>query len=173
MQTMSKDHIPATPAIRALKDNRVDFVPRPYKYEERGGTEVAARELGVDEHLRGQDYLFEAGGLLSMGQKAERVFGRKNFMEMYAVFSSPVLYRVVQATGAEVGSIEQNFVEIGPPRRRVELKVLLQRTVNPIDQSKTGITHRRLIARPDRADVDRPHALDRGRSAPRDQDQSA
>ncbi|MEI8259168.1 MAG: DEAD/DEAH box helicase, partial [Deltaproteobacteria bacterium] len=35
----------------------------------------------------------------------------KNFMEMYAVFSSPVLYRVVQASGAEVGSIEQNFVD--------------------------------------------------------------
>ncbi len=48
---MNKDHIPATPAIRVLKDNGVDFVPRPYKYEERGGTEVAARELGVDEHL--------------------------------------------------------------------------------------------------------------------------
>lgn len=48
---MSKDHIPATPAVRALRENRVDFVPRPYKYEERGGTEVAARELGVDEHL--------------------------------------------------------------------------------------------------------------------------
>jgi Cys-tRNA(Pro) deacylase len=48
---MSKDHIPATPAIRVLKDNGVDFTPRPYKYEERGGTEVAARELGVDEHL--------------------------------------------------------------------------------------------------------------------------
>jgi len=48
---MSKEHLPATPAIRALKENRVDFVPRPYKYEERGGTEVAARELGVDEHL--------------------------------------------------------------------------------------------------------------------------
>jgi Cys-tRNA(Pro) deacylase len=48
---MSKDHIPATPAIRVLKENRVDFVPRPYKYEERGGTEAASRELGVDEHL--------------------------------------------------------------------------------------------------------------------------
>jgi Cys-tRNA(Pro) deacylase len=48
---MSKDHLPATPAIRVLKDNEVDFVARPYKYEERGGTEVAARELGVDEHL--------------------------------------------------------------------------------------------------------------------------
>jgi Cys-tRNA(Pro) deacylase len=48
---MSKDHLPATPAIRVLKDNQVDFVPCPYKYEERGGTEAASRELGVDEHL--------------------------------------------------------------------------------------------------------------------------
>jgi Cys-tRNA(Pro) deacylase len=48
---MSKDQIPATPAIRVLKDYKVDFIPKPYKYEERGGTEVAARELGVDEHL--------------------------------------------------------------------------------------------------------------------------
>ena len=48
---MSKDQIPSTTAIRVLKDNKVDFIPRPYKYEERGGTEVAARELGVDEHL--------------------------------------------------------------------------------------------------------------------------
>jgi Cys-tRNA(Pro) deacylase len=59
---MSKDHIPATPAIRALKENRVDFVPRPYKYEERGGTEVAARELGVDEHLTVKTLVMEDDG---------------------------------------------------------------------------------------------------------------
>jgi Cys-tRNA(Pro) deacylase len=28
----------------------VDFMERPYKYEEEGGTEIAARALGVDEH---------------------------------------------------------------------------------------------------------------------------
>ena len=59
---MSKDHIPATPAIRVLKENRVDFVPRPYKYEERGGTEVAARELGVDEHLTVKTLVMEDDG---------------------------------------------------------------------------------------------------------------
>ncbi len=47
----TKDHFPATPAIRVLKDEGVSFTLRPYKYEERGGTEVAARELGVDEHM--------------------------------------------------------------------------------------------------------------------------
>lgn len=48
---MTKDHYPATPAIRVLRDEKVAFILRPYKYEERGGTEVAARELDVDEHI--------------------------------------------------------------------------------------------------------------------------
>jgi Cys-tRNA(Pro) deacylase len=34
-----------------LRKNQVDFIEHPYKYEEGGGTEVAAKELGVDEHL--------------------------------------------------------------------------------------------------------------------------
>ena len=48
---MTREHFPATPAIRVLKDEKVDFTLRPYKYEERGGTEVAARELDVNEHM--------------------------------------------------------------------------------------------------------------------------
>ncbi len=47
---MAKDKTPATPAVRVLREHRVDFTPRPYAYEDKGGTEVAARELGVDEH---------------------------------------------------------------------------------------------------------------------------
>jgi ATP-dependent Lhr-like helicase len=34
-----------------------------------------------------------------MGERAERVFGKKNFMELYAVFSSPVMYRVQTEAG--------------------------------------------------------------------------
>jgi len=34
-----------------LRENQVDFIEHPYNYEEGGGTEVAAKELGVDEHL--------------------------------------------------------------------------------------------------------------------------
>ena len=47
---MANDRFPITPAIRFLRENRVDFMERPYKYEEEGGTEIAARALGVDEH---------------------------------------------------------------------------------------------------------------------------
>ncbi|SHI61363.1 Cys-tRNA(Pro) deacylase [Malonomonas rubra DSM 5091] len=46
----SRDKIPATQAIRELKKHKVKFVPRLYNYEEKGGTKVSARELGVDEY---------------------------------------------------------------------------------------------------------------------------
>lgn len=46
---MAKEKIPATQAIRVLKQHKVKFVPRRYKYEDKGGTKVSARELGVDE----------------------------------------------------------------------------------------------------------------------------
>lgn len=41
----------ATPAIHALRAQKVAFTEHPYRYEERGGTAVSARELGVDEHI--------------------------------------------------------------------------------------------------------------------------
>jgi len=47
---MTKEKIPSTPAIRFLRKNRVDFTPCPYKYEDKGGTKVASRELKCDEH---------------------------------------------------------------------------------------------------------------------------
>lgn len=47
---MSQDKLPITQAVRVLKENGVKFTLRTYKYEEKGGTPVASRELGVDEH---------------------------------------------------------------------------------------------------------------------------
>ena len=48
---MAKEKIPSTAAIRLLKQHNIPFIPRPYRYEEKGGTKVSARELQVDEHL--------------------------------------------------------------------------------------------------------------------------
>jgi Cys-tRNA(Pro) deacylase len=46
---MSKEKIPVTPAVRLLRMQQISFTCHPYTYEERGGTAVSARELGVDE----------------------------------------------------------------------------------------------------------------------------
>jgi Cys-tRNA(Pro) deacylase len=48
---LTKKKFPITAAIRFLRENGVDFIERPYAYEERGGTEASARALGVNEHL--------------------------------------------------------------------------------------------------------------------------
>ena len=47
---MSKEKFPVTPAIRFLRERKIPFSEHLYAYEERGGTSVSARELGVDEH---------------------------------------------------------------------------------------------------------------------------
>ena len=67
-------------------------------------------ELLIKQMIQ-EEFLFSAGGLLSMGSKAERVFGRKNFMELYAVFSSPILYKVQTSSNYTIGSLEQAFVD--------------------------------------------------------------
>jgi Cys-tRNA(Pro) deacylase len=41
---------PSTPAVLLLRAQGVSFSEHGYRYEERGGTAVAARELGVPEH---------------------------------------------------------------------------------------------------------------------------
>jgi Cys-tRNA(Pro) deacylase len=47
---MSQDKTPVTAAIRVLRQHKAVFTDHPYVYEEKGGTAVSARELGVDEH---------------------------------------------------------------------------------------------------------------------------
>lgn len=45
---MSKS--PSTAATRLLRERGIPYTEHLYRYEERGGTRVSARELGVDEH---------------------------------------------------------------------------------------------------------------------------
>lgn len=47
---MAKEKTPITPAVRQLRAEEIAFTDHVYAYEEKGGTAVSARELGVDEH---------------------------------------------------------------------------------------------------------------------------
>jgi Cys-tRNA(Pro) deacylase len=47
---VSTDRTPSTPAVLALRAAGVAFTPHFYDYEEKGGTAVSSRELGVPEH---------------------------------------------------------------------------------------------------------------------------
>jgi ATP-dependent helicase Lhr and Lhr-like helicase len=74
------------------------------------GISRAEFDLLID-HMLANGFLFMTGGQLSMGTKAEKTFGHKNFMELYAVFSSPQLYQVQTSGGYTIGSLEQAFVD--------------------------------------------------------------
>jgi len=47
---MAKERFPTTQAVRTLKKRKVKFTLHPYNYEEKGGTETAARQLNAEEH---------------------------------------------------------------------------------------------------------------------------
>ena len=47
---MTREKVPVTPAVRHLRAAGVPFTDHLYEYEEKGGTAVSARELGVAEH---------------------------------------------------------------------------------------------------------------------------
>lgn len=47
---MSREKAPVTTAVRELRAHGVAFTDHLYAYEERGGTAISARELGVPEH---------------------------------------------------------------------------------------------------------------------------
>jgi len=57
------------------------------------------------------DFLHDDGGMLSMGLEAEKIFGRRNFMELYSVFSSPVEFEVASLSGDVIGTVEWDFLE--------------------------------------------------------------
>jgi len=57
---MAKEKFPTTQAIRALKESGVDFSLHFYKFEDKGGTTTAAKELNVDEHLVIKTLVMEA-----------------------------------------------------------------------------------------------------------------
>lgn len=55
--------------------------------------------------------LILTSGVLVLGPQAERRFGRRNFMELYAVFSSPQSYTVQTADSRPLGTLSQDFVD--------------------------------------------------------------
>lgn len=65
---------------------------------------------GLLDAMLSRQILYEADGLLSLGARGEQLYGRKHFFELYAVFSSPPVFRVMQGRD-EVGHIQARFVQ--------------------------------------------------------------
>jgi ATP-dependent Lhr-like helicase len=68
------------------------------------GEDVALRADAVVEHLTGNGFLHVDGGMLSIGREAEAAFGRRHFVELTSVFTSPPVFTVV-AGRKEIGTV--------------------------------------------------------------------
>jgi len=59
---MPKEKPPVTPAVRVLRASKIPYTDHLYVYEEKGGTAVSSRELGVDEHVVVKTLILEDDG---------------------------------------------------------------------------------------------------------------
>lgn len=50
---------PVTPAIRALREKKIEFEPHVFEYVEKGGTRHSSKVLGVPEHAVVKTLIFE------------------------------------------------------------------------------------------------------------------
>ncbi|XXY16189.1 DEAD/DEAH box helicase [Sorangium sp. So ce216] len=79
-----------------------------------GATSFA--DIGPEERSALVDHMLEKGilsdqeGRLWLGPEGEKLYGRRNFAELYAVFSTPRLIRVQHDTH-DVGTVDASFLE--------------------------------------------------------------
>jgi ATP-dependent Lhr-like helicase len=69
-------------------------------------TSQEQRESLVD-HLVSSGTLFEDNGILSFGPEGEAEYGRKNFLDLLSVFTSPPLFRVLSGQ-KELGNVHES-----------------------------------------------------------------
>lgn len=98
---------PITPAVRYLRENKVQFVPHLYSYVEKGGTLESARALGVDEHAVVKTLIFETNEKkpLIVLMHGDRQVSAKNLARRIGVKSvEPATpHRATKFTGYQFG----------------------------------------------------------------------
>jgi ATP-dependent Lhr-like helicase len=73
--------------------------------------DVSATEReAIVRHMVDNDILVEADARLALGARGEKLYGAKNFLELYAVFSTPRVLRVMHGP-TEVGVVDASFLQ--------------------------------------------------------------
>jgi Cys-tRNA(Pro) deacylase len=123
---MAKHDYPMTRGVRMLQRKRIPFAPRPYPYEEHGGTRHAATSLGVDEHAVIKTLVMEPTGgkpfvILMHGDREVSTKNLARALDVKAV--SPCTQEDAErVTGYQVGGIS-------PFGTRRKLPVYVQETI--------------------------------------------
>jgi Cys-tRNA(Pro) deacylase len=140
---MIEANFPTTQAVRVLKDHGVPFAIHSYKYEEHGGTPVAARELGVDEHLVVKTLVFETDvhEPLIVVMHGDKEVSAKNLARTLGV-------KAVSPCSPEAANKHTGYIVggISPFGTRKRLKVYVERTVADLPKIYVNAGKRGLLA---------------------------
>jgi len=132
-----------TQAIRVLKEKGLPFVVHSYKYEEHGGTPVAARELGVDEHAVIKTLVFETDARepLIVLMHGDKEVSTKNLARILGV-------KAVTPCSPESANKHTGYVVggISPFGTRKRLKVYMQKTIAELPKIYINAGKRGLLA---------------------------
>ena len=141
---MPKNKIPATPAIRFLKQKNIDFELFQYDYEEKGGTAQTAGELKVDEHSVIKTLVFEneKGDLFIMLMHGDCEVSAKNLARELGVKKTALAdpRKAFNATGYQFGGTS-------PFGTRQKLDVFAEKTIFDLDHIYINAGAQGLIAK--------------------------
>lgn len=70
----------------------------------------AGERESIVRHMVDNDILVDADARLALGARGERLYGARNFLELYAVFSTPRMLRVMHGQ-SEVGVVDASFLQ--------------------------------------------------------------
>ncbi|MFY0572915.1 DEAD/DEAH box helicase [Archangium lansingense] len=70
----------------------------------------AGERESIVRHMVDNDILVDADARLALGARGERLYGARNFLELYAVFSTPRVLRVMHGQ-SEVGVVDASFLQ--------------------------------------------------------------
>ena len=122
---------PITPAVRFLREKKIDFIPRLYDYVEKGGTRESANQLGVDEHAVVKTLVLETNDRrpLIVLMHGDREVSTKNLARSLGVKSvEPVApEKASKLTGYLVGGTS-------PFGTRTRITVYVEKTVMDLDR---------------------------------------
>ncbi|MGP8154677.1 MAG: YbaK/EbsC family protein [Smithella sp.] len=147
---MTKEKIPTTPAVLALKAQRADFTLHTYLYEERGGTKTTAGKLMVDEHRIIKTLIMEdeTGKLFIILMHGDKEVSTKSLARTIGAKSvSPCNLAVAEKhTGYKVGGTS-------PFGTRKTLPIYMEQTITDLPEIFINAGSRGLLARIPAAEI--------------------
>jgi ATP-dependent helicase Lhr and Lhr-like helicase len=72
----------------------------------------------IVDHMLSESLLFEDGGVLGIGTEGEKSYGHKNFLELFSIFTTPPLFRVLHGR-TELGEVDAASFQVRSEGRPV------------------------------------------------------